>query len=293
MNVFIVSRGVEYAIDDGVLSYMYSIDGIGAAPMRRFSSQGAQQHGSSDKGFLLNPRIIRIGLTPVSTSLDNLFDIRQQLMTLFSPNETITLRIKKSSGEKRDIEVVFDSDLSLPLTSDAWTNQPSVVVLKANDPSFYDPTGGAASFALGGGSDLGEVPTAIPMKIGASSISTSKEIQYYGNWLEYPIIHIVGQITDPIITNTTTGEVLSFTGYNIGASDEIVIDLRYGKKTVVKNGTTNIIDKLTSTSDLATFHLEAKRIGESYRSNSIAVTGSGVNTATKVEVSYYNRYLGA
>ena len=292
MNVSVVSRGTEYPLDDGSLCYLNSIDGIGAAQVRRFAHQGALQHGSTDKGFLLNPRTIRIGLAVVAASLEEFYERREELITLFSPSESLVLRITRDDGAIRDIDFVFDSDLSMPITADAWTNQTSVVVLKAGNPAFYDPAGEATSFVLGGGSDLGEVPMAVPMKVGASEIDSSVEIQYSGNWHEFPVIRIVGQITDPVITNNTTGEVLDFTGYNIGTSDEIVIDLRYGRKTVVKNGTTNVIDKLTSSSDLATFHLEARRSGETYRSNSIAVTGSGVNPATRIEISYYNRYRG-
>lgn len=292
MNVSIISRGSEYPLDDGSLCYLFSIEGIGAAQVRRFQHQGALQHGSTDKGFLLNPRTIRVGLTIACDSLDDLYEKRDELITLFSPSENPVLRIRKDSGDIRDIDVVFDSDLALPLTADAWTNQTSVIILKAHNPAFYDPTGEATSFVLGGGSDLGEIPMTVPMKVGASEIDSSTEIQYLGNWIEYPIIRIIGQITDPVVTNETTGEILDFTGYSIGSSDEIIVDLRYGKKTVIKNATTNIIDKLTSGSDLATFHLEARRKGETYRSNSISVTGSGVNTATRVELSYYNRYLG-
>lgn len=121
--------------------------------------------------------------------------------------------------------------------------------------------------------------------------SISKTIAYTGSFSEYPEITIVGPITDPVLTNVSTGEVLDFTGITISAGDSYTIDCRFGYKTVKNAAGTNKIADLTSDSDLATFHLGADP-EVSGGSNAFTLTGTSTDANTQVTVAYYNRYVG-
>ena len=132
-----------------------------------------------------------------------------------------------------------------------------------------------------------EVPLEIPHPVGASTIDITQNVNYTGTWHSFPHkIRITGPITNPIVTNLTTDEVLDFTGITIAAGDYYDLDLRYGYKTVVDDDGVSVLDELTAASDLAAWHLKAETI------NSIQVEGTAVTVATKVEISYFTRYLG-
>lgn len=124
-----------------------------------------------------------------------------------------------------------------------------------------------------------------------STFSVSKTIAYAGSFSEYPVITIVGPITDPVLTNVSTGEVLDFTGITISGGDSYIIDCRFGYKTVKNAAGTNKIADLTSDSDLATFHLgAAPEVSEG--NNAITLSGTSTDANTQVTVAYYNRYVG-
>jgi hypothetical protein len=125
-----------------------------------------------------------------------------------------------------------------------------------------------------------------------SGIVGAQTIAYAGTFPEYPIITVEGPITDPVITNETTGEVLDFTGITIAAGTVYTIDLRYGYKTVVNQAGTNKIADLTAASDLATWHLEIAPIA-SGGNNIITASGTATTGDTVITLTYYKRYTSS
>lgn len=115
------------------------------------------------------------------------------------------------------------------------------------------------------------------------------QLPYEGHWPEFPTIRITGPISDPVLTNTSTGETLDFTGFSIGSADAYTIDLRYGRKTVVNSGGDNRISQLSSDSDLAAWHLGAPQ-EVSGGTNVITLSGTATTGATSALITYYNRY---
>ena len=113
--------------------------------------------------------------------------------------------------------------------------------------------------------------------------TTGETITNAGTWDEFPVISIPGPAGSPIVTNTSTGEVLDFTGATIPTNTSYIIDTRYGYKTVTDSNTVNQIDKLTDDSDLSTFHLVPGV-------NSIAIANA-VPGGT-VTITHYARYFG-
>lgn len=283
----VIRDGIQYPLDDGTYCYYVGDDGWGMTPVHRLAERGPQQHGDSDKGFRLDPRVGHVVLFITGTSREDLFARRSQLLDIFAPSSTpLALRWELSNGVTKQIDVHYIGDMSYSSDQRSGFNQRLAVTLKAPNPTFYDPAGQEIEFALGGGSGAMTIPLTIPHFVGASTLDLATPVIYEGSWITQPhLIRIGGPIDDPKIINETTGELLSFPGVTILAGDYYDIDARYGYKTVRNAAGDSKISELSNDSDLATFHL---RPGP----NSIRVTGTNITEATRVTINFYERYLG-
>ncbi len=292
MEISLIYKGTETSLTDGTIGRLLAIDGIGEPPLHRLEERGPQQHGGTDIGFRLDPRIINLALWISAPSLSALEDKRRVLVDTFrATTVTKTLRFMLDNGEVYDADGHSAGAMVLPLEGGTGFTIKAGIQFRCADPTFYDPDGEAVTFALGGGGTAFTGPTDVPSQVGASEIDQSIVVTYEGTWRAYPVIRITGPITDAIIENETTDEKLDFTGTTIEAGDWYEIDLRYGYKTVTNSAGTNVISTLTTDSDLATWHL-ADDSEATDGLNSIAVSGSEVTGATKVDITYYNRYVG-
>lgn len=268
-------------------------DSFGMPPVNNLTERSALQHGVTHLGFRLQPRIIQLALVGVADTQTVRYTRRTQLVNMLAPNDdgpSLALRFTLPDGATRQIDCVFNGGLTLPRRDKVGQFQRFGFELLCPDPTWYNPTGEALTFNLSGGPS-GAIPMAVPTPIGASAINQTRAVTYAGSWITYPVIRIYGPITDPILENETTDEILDFTGTTIANGKYYEIDCRFGAKTVVDSDGANRIATLTAESDLATFHLapDPESVG-GY--NSLRVTGSAVSASTKVEVTYFARYLG-
>lgn len=98
----------------------------------------------------------------------------------------------------------------------------------------------------------------------------------------YPTIIVHGPITNPVVTNTLTGEKLDFTGTTIGTSAAFTIDCK--NETVIDLASANQIAALVpSTSVFFPLYCSAANV------LSLAGTGTGANT--KLTVNYSTAYV--
>ena len=289
MTITVIRNGTEYALNDGTYCWARGDDGWGAAHLFRLATSGPQQHGDTDEGFRLNPRIASLILSVNGSSWANMLTRRATLLDIFSPLDSLIIRW---DGIDKQIDGYFAGSMDMSSRDRAGFVQNIAVTLKCPDPSFYNPTIKLITFGASGGASVFSVPMPVPHGVGAAAIDESVGINYAGNWYSYPTIRITGPITDTIITNVTTNEKLDFDGVTIAAGDYYEIDTRYGYKTVLDDSDVNKIADLTEDSDLATFHLQPDSADAPGGSNSIEVTGTSVSTATKVELWYYDRYTG-
>jgi hypothetical protein len=267
-------------------------DGWGLPPMHRLTSRGPMQHGASDEGFRLDPRAITLAINVDADDVQGIYDHQAELMEFFKPSDTaIILRVEYPGGRTRQIDCYADQGLTFPTS--AWEGwfQTVPVRLICDDPTWYNPTGEAVTFALGAGGSSGVVPYTVPYYVGASTLDVVQTVDYDGTWLTYPTMRITGPIRDCIITNEGTSETLSFSGTTIGAGTYLELDLRYGYKTVVDSAGANQIALLTTNSDLVTWHLAADpEVADGV--NSITVQGNGAGAATKIELAWFERHIG-
>jgi hypothetical protein len=268
--------------------------GLGQSPVLRLETSGAQQHGATSRGFFLRPRNFALALGFEATSRNEYWNTRRQdLVRLFRPNASpIQLKFTLPTSEVYQIDCHYIGGLDFPYTARVAYLESVTLELRAPDPTLYNPVESNEIFALGAGGSSFTVPLPIPWPIGASTLDVTRPIAYTGSWSAYPIIRIVGPITNAKIENLTTEEVLDFTGTTITAGHWYEIDTRYGYKQVVDDLGNIVTDDLTDDSDLGTFHLEAPEGVVASKTNDIRVTGSSVTSATEVYMRYNTRYTG-
>lgn len=122
-------------------------------------------------------------------------------------------------------------------------------------------------------------PIIYPVIYGGSAAGT-QTITNAGNIEAWPIITLTGILTDPIITNTTTGKYMSL-DITLGASDTLVIDMK--NKTIVLNGTTNSLSTKALASEWWWLDAGANIV--------TLATGSGGDNGL-VTIEYRDSYLG-
>lgn len=282
---------VNYSLSDNF--GIVADSGLGKSPVSRKETRAAQQHGSTDRGRTLSPRVFSLGFSMNGSTFRGYWDARDTLIRVFKSTEDLfELRWTFDNGDIRSLDCAVIDGLTFPSNRRSGFSDSAVVTFKANDPTFYDPTEISEVFALGGGGDAMVIPLTIPWPVGASTINQTKQIDYTGSWQTSPIIKIEGPIENPIVTNLLTDEKISFQGTTIGAGDYYEIDTRDGIKTVIDASAVNRIANLSDDSDLGTFHLETPILNNALRVNDIKVTGGGLTTATEVYVRYNTRYEG-
>lgn len=278
-------------LTDGIKYNVIAFDGFGMAPVKRTEQTGPLQNGATDTGYRLQPRNLRVSLFNWAASANQAHLRHNELLGIFRPgNDVIKLRYTYDDGTVRQIDTYYNGGVGLSSTdyfvSAKW-NQRAVVELRAPDPTWYDPSGMSSEFSLsvsGGGFVF---PIFTNFFFGSTTLNNSINVALADAnvWDTYPTIIITGATTSLKITNTTTGDKLDFTGSSIGTGIVYTIDTRYGYKTVTDVAGANQISKLTSDSNLATFRLVP---GD----NSITVTGTGLDSNSRIQIQYNTRFIG-
>lgn len=287
-----IVNGVEYDLNDASRYLWMSDDGLGMSPLHRIVERGPQQHGETDLGFRLDPRTIKLVIGAFGADDEEYWDIRRELLGIFTPTTSaIGLRFGLPNGDTRQIDVHVSGEFQIGSSDRKRIAHKIGMMLRASDPTFYDPTGQAYAFNIGGGSSGWTVATIVPSPIGSTNLAQSRTITYNGTWCTYPTVKITGPITNPVVTNNTTGEKLDFTGTTITAGHYYLIDTRFGVKTVLDDAGANQYSKLTSDSKLNTFHLEAHPVAPN-GANDIQVSGTSITSATEVTMTFFSRFIG-
>jgi len=267
-------------------------DGLGLAPLRRLQQRGPMQHGSTDVGFRLDPRVFSLLIALSGSSITELYHRRDELLSFLVPTTELALRFELDDGTQRQIDCRL---IDAPMGYDARNVRTAQTVglrFLASDPTFYDPVARHINMAEGGVTGW-TVPTMVPLTVAASSLDTVFSLTYNGNWRSLPWrIRIRGPITNPVMRNLTTDEKLDFTGTALANDSEYLeIDCRYGRKSVVDQTGANRIADLTADSDLATWHLAAHPEAPG-GVNDLEAEGADITSDTTVVINYFERYLG-
>ncbi len=292
MKLYAIVGGVEYDLNYGDPCFYEGDDGLGMPDLHRMEDRGPMQHGSSDRGYRLDPRYAAYVFGVIATSKSELWDKRQELLRIFRPTRQIIMKHVLENGDTRYLDCLFSGSLKMPAQDRrGGIIQKLSVVLKADDPTMYDPSLNSAIFNISAGTGEWAVPFAVPFEVGASVINQDLPLQYNGDVATYPMIRIEGPAEDPVLTNETLGLKLDFTGITIAGGTYYDIDLRYGYKTVVDNSGTNKVADLTADSDLATWRLETDPEAPE-GINSLNLSCISATLATRCTLTYYDRFIG-
>jgi hypothetical protein len=288
MNLDWIVGDITYSLTDRTNFYFIEYNGFTFAPLHRLSERGPLQDGDTDRGYRLDPRVARLKIGIFGSTYSDFYSKRALLNAIFNPSNTAGSLLFSYDTAERQLDC-HCIDIAEGNHNHLW--QEFVISLKANDPTWYDPTMNVVYYNISAGADTMEVPTEIPMTVGASSINASQNFTNSGDVATYPQIRIDGPITGCVITNSITGDKLDLTGTTITTGHYYDIDCRYGYKTVEDDAGDNQIANLTDDSDIATFSLEAAPTATG-GVNPITVTGTGADENTAVTFRYYDRYVG-
>ena len=298
-DLYITPDGTEFLLSDFSSRAILRTTGLGIAPLKTVTQRGPFQHGETLLDYRLDPRIIQLVLRANAFNRDRYWTLRQSLINSFRPNRNTTAGIVElgkfrkilRTGLVRDIDVFFISGIEFAEQNDDWDafGVTEGIRFFAPDPTFYDPSVKSSLFAL---TELVNLvfPITFPITFGTSTINSSVNVTYSGNWIAYPTITIVGPLNSLILTNQTTGEFISLS-YNIPVGRTVTITLTYGNKTVEDDLGNNLIGIVTPDSSLASFHLAPDPEAPG-GVNTINVVASGATLATSITLSWYDRFIG-
>jgi len=267
-----------YDIGDGTYADFYLMDGVGMSEIRRTLQYFPNISGALDKGYKFQPRELTLKLF-YQVATKALADARRdQIYKIFRPfDDPLKLKVTRDDGSVRQIDVNTVGMLDLPESRRTGSDQAFDVRLQAPDPFWYDPTPITTTFT----------PNATPY---AGSIT------YAGNWEEYPVIKVYGEVLGFTMEITPSGGssegTISISYDTIADGDYYTIDLRPGYKTVKTSGGTN--KDYTAVVDPAALALSRlwpdPEAAGGVNDFSFSYTSKGANH--KIEVTYYKRYLG-
>lgn len=269
--------------------YVIQEDGLGMPPLEFVTQRGPLQHGETVKEIWLRPRTIQILVRRGACNRREYQNLRDSMLDIFRPNRLpeVTpgvLRKYRANGTVREWLVYPSEGPSFPSHEpdkwDQWAVQ-DTLRFTAYDPVARDPTQHTQVYAATGGT-ASIFPITFPISF--ASFGSTSDINYAGTWLTYPTIVINGPSTSTLIRNLTTNEELNL-AYAIPSGRVVTITLDYGNKKVLLDDGTNLIGYMTTTSAIASFHLQPGV-------NSMQIYATGTSTITSVILSWFDRFIG-
>lgn len=264
-----VSDGVTTTyLSDGNPFKFDSLEGISNAPTVRFEQSGPLQHGATDLGYRLRPRVLQLSLLFTATTDAQLDTYREQLMDAFKPSDTaLRLYYERDDNTTRTLDIHATGELAIELTHELRPTHThrAKVQLRAANPLWIDQA--VVRYTLAGASiaavNNGDIPA-------------------------YPVIKLTGPMGTITVTNSTTGDAFSLGTIAIGGNDIYTIDLRNGRKRVYDINGVNRLENVTNPADLAGFRLEPGPIAAG-GTNTITVAGTSATSIVTVE--HYDQYV--
>lgn len=313
---FITADGQTYLLDSPMLKNRVVLqeEAYGMPEIEYVTQRGPFQHGETLVDYFLKPRVIQLLVRHKYCSEQGYWDGRANILDILRPNRGLIrggirpissigpisltwapvprssgiLRKIFPNGQKRDLDVHIESGPGFAPHRSGWDEYAYEEALRfvAHNPVWYDPV--QKSIVLSPMAEELVFPATFSIVFGSTS-SSHGYISYAGTWEEYPRIVIYGPITNPTVTNETTGEKISFV-FTVNPGDSIDINLSYSvKSATLRGGTINMLPYITTDSDLTTFHIHPGY------NNHILVSGEVLPhwyPFGGVTVYWHDRYIG-
>lgn len=241
------------------------------------------QHGARVRYLSFGPRDIDLPLY-ISADTESLLRTKlRQILSIFNPLDGEgKLRVTRPDGTKREINCRYHQGMQLVEDERSFGSvfAKCIVTFRCSDPLWYDATPLSNSFS--GGTTVAFFPIT-PIHLNSSGIfAVPAPIINAGDLETWPVWVIQGPGSGIVLRNSGTGELIDLTGISLLVGESITIDTREGKRTVLKGDGTNLYGSMLPGSSLWPIYKG---------SNSIQVDMTGTTAASRVTLTYYQRYL--
>lgn len=257
------------------------LDGVGVPPIRTSKSDLIGAHGGNIWYQKYGMRVIGMEISIVEGSSSDYFNAVRNILSATGSidEEPSEFKITRWDGVVRIINVrPYRAPISAELPGESTMMSALRIELAAENPFFGSNTTTSENITL---SDPGGFPLAapLPMPLGSMVVNTAT-ITNNGEIEDYPVIRINGEVSNPTITNKTTGKYFKIKkNISYGNYVEIDYDIKEGTR-VLYNGTDNYIKYLEG--DL--FTLDS---GD----NIIAFTASEYSSTASASVTWRDKFL--
>ena len=194
---------------------------------------GVNQDGCNSEDSLLDARVIKLQTTIRTQNREKLYELRRRIFRIINPKT-----YNQATGKRGELLIYYTNDYkkyriygkvedSAEFNDRKKNHDKATISFYCQDPYWLDEKGQDIDIkSVRGGLKFG---LTLPNKF--ATVSFYKEIDNKGD-VEAPIqIEYVGPVSNPRITNETTGEYIQV-DMEIGEKEKLVIDTREGKETV-------------------------------------------------------------
>ena len=245
-----------------------------------------QQPGAREKYVQVGMNECFVPVAVLAPSESELAQLRRTLKKALNPSRGLgVLRSTAADGTTRDLNCRCVSGLEG--AEDESNRGPgwftAGLVFQAADPFWYDSSFTTMTFQMTGTPPLFLATPFIPIKLGTSGIGSDFTIDNEGDFQAWPIWQITGPGSAIVMTNQTTGDVLTLTITLADATQILTIDTRPGKKTVKREDDSNQFSTVDSLSTLWPLQLG---------NNQISVAMTGTTSDSQIQIQYKQAYDG-
>ncbi len=271
-----------------------NIVGLGASPIDFQVKKGYKQHGQTELTYSLQPRRVGIELWAEHEAENRqaYFDLRARLLDLLRPNRggPMILTVLLPDMTKRALTVRANPGLIYPANNENFWGIKEQFELIAFDPIFYNPESLSFTGINGVDSEL-VFPIDFPIWFGDddSSVLSTGDFTYLGNWDSYPIVTLTGPYTSARLINSVLSAYVALI-VPIDVGETRIIDLTPGVQSIVDGAGVSRFGELSAGSNLIDFAVKPAPVAPNgVQSLSVLMTGftAGVSAASLI---YYDRF---
>lgn len=217
------------------------IEGLGLPPIRTSSGNYSGRDGGYVGSQFYGMRLITLTGTFFGTPAA--IETARRNLSSAVATSSVVMKITTNAGNLYLVNCNIDG-LDMPILRSV-NKAPFKISLIATDPTIYDNSASGLMSVTVTPARGGGITWPITWKITWAAGSQPTTVNNTGNVTVYPTITLTDKMTNPTITNQTTGQFFTLVGLTTTAGDNLVIDMK--NRTVLLNGG-SVLPFVTSTS---------------------------------------------
>lgn len=290
LRVINLALNEEIKFDMSGYVLLSHIEGLGITDITVENTTGPLQDGSDIHGILLNDRVIRLETTIRTMDRQKLYELRRKILRVINPKA-----YNPKTGKKGELLLFYSNDYktyriyayvedSVDFKDRFGNNDKAEIIFTAHEPYLLDEENTKLVIKKFTGG------LKFPLKLKTRFANVGYKMDYDNDSdTDLPIkIRYFGPVTNPAITNETTGETIKV-NRTLMQGDVLEINTEDGEQTVniVKaNGTTeNVFHWI----DLESRDFFKMIIGK----NIISYSGDDESHSGSIEIEFSRKWVGA